>query len=65
MQQLAKELIELRPDLIQVTSTPATAAVLRETHTIPVVFTRFGSDWLRIRRKFCSTGRQCDWICQS
>jgi putative tryptophan/tyrosine transport system substrate-binding protein len=38
MQQLAKELIELRPDLIQVTSTPATAAVLRETHTIPVVF---------------------------
>jgi ABC-type uncharacterized transport system substrate-binding protein len=38
MQKLAKELIELRPDLIQVTSTPATAAVLRETHTIPVVF---------------------------
>jgi putative tryptophan/tyrosine transport system substrate-binding protein len=38
MQQLAKELIELRPDLIQVTTTPATAAVLRETHTIPVVF---------------------------
>jgi putative ABC transport system substrate-binding protein len=38
MQQLAKELIELRPDLIQVTTTPATAAVLGETHTIPVVF---------------------------
>jgi putative ABC transport system substrate-binding protein len=38
MQQLAKELIELRPDVIQVTTTPATAAVLRETHTIPVVF---------------------------
>jgi putative ABC transport system substrate-binding protein len=38
MQQLAKELIELRPDLIQVTTTRATAAVLRETHTIPVVF---------------------------
>jgi ABC transporter substrate binding protein len=37
MQQLAKELIALRPDLIQAT-TPATAAVLRETHTIPVVF---------------------------
>jgi hypothetical protein len=37
-QQLAKELIELRPDLIQVTTTPATAAVLRETHTVPVVF---------------------------
>jgi putative ABC transport system substrate-binding protein len=38
MQQAARELIELRPDLIQVASTPATAAVLRETHTIPVVF---------------------------
>ena len=38
MQQLAKELIELRPDLIQVTTTPFTAAVLGETHTIPVVF---------------------------
>jgi putative tryptophan/tyrosine transport system substrate-binding protein len=38
MQKLAKELVEKRPDLIQVTSTPATAAVLRETHSIPVVF---------------------------
>jgi putative tryptophan/tyrosine transport system substrate-binding protein len=38
MQKLAKELVEMRPDLIQVSSTPATAAVLRETHTIPVVF---------------------------
>jgi putative ABC transport system substrate-binding protein len=38
LQQLAKELVELLPDVIQVTTTPATAAVLRETHTIPVVF---------------------------
>jgi putative tryptophan/tyrosine transport system substrate-binding protein len=38
MHQLARELIELRPDLIQVGGTPATAAVLLETHTIPVVF---------------------------
>ena len=38
MQKLAKELVEMRPDLILVTSTPATSAVLRETHTIPVVF---------------------------
>ena len=38
MQPVAKELIELRPDLIQVNTTRATAAVLRETHTIPVVF---------------------------
>jgi putative ABC transport system substrate-binding protein len=39
MQQLAQELIEMRPDLIQVSSTPATAAVLAETRAIPVVFT--------------------------
>jgi putative tryptophan/tyrosine transport system substrate-binding protein len=38
MQKLAKELVEMQPDLIQISSTPATAAVLRETHTIPVVF---------------------------
>ena len=31
LQQLAKELVELRPDVIQVTTTPATAAVLRDT----------------------------------
>jgi putative tryptophan/tyrosine transport system substrate-binding protein len=34
----AKELVEARPDVIQVTTTPATAAVLRETHALPVVF---------------------------
>jgi putative ABC transport system substrate-binding protein len=38
MQKLAKELIDKRPDLILVTQTPTTAAVLRETHSIPVVF---------------------------
>jgi putative ABC transport system substrate-binding protein len=38
MQKMAKELVELRPDLIQATTTPATAAVLKETHTIPVIF---------------------------
>jgi putative tryptophan/tyrosine transport system substrate-binding protein len=34
----AKELVEARPEVIQVTTTPATAAILRETHTLPVVF---------------------------
>src|SRR6516162_9316009 len=38
IQQLGKDLVELRPDLIVALSTPATAAVLRQTHTIPVVF---------------------------
>src|SRR5271155_386922 len=37
-QKMAKELLDLKPDVIQVTTTPATAAILRETKTIPVVF---------------------------
>jgi putative tryptophan/tyrosine transport system substrate-binding protein len=38
LQMIARELVELRPDVIQVTTTPATSAILRETKTIPVVF---------------------------
>jgi putative ABC transport system substrate-binding protein len=38
MQELAKELIDLGPDLILATTTPPTAAILQLTHTIPVVF---------------------------
>lgn len=38
MAGLAKELVSSQPDLIQVTTTPATAAILRETRNIPVVF---------------------------
>jgi len=35
---MAKELVAEQPDVIQVTTTPGTAAVLRETRTISVVF---------------------------
>jgi len=38
MQKFAQELVGLKPDLIQTTTTPVTAAVLRATSTIPVVF---------------------------
>jgi putative ABC transport system substrate-binding protein len=38
MQALAKELVGLQPDIILANSTPATAAVQRETRTIPIVF---------------------------
>jgi putative tryptophan/tyrosine transport system substrate-binding protein len=38
IQKLATELVESGPDVIQVTTTPATAAILRKTRTIPVVF---------------------------
>jgi putative ABC transport system substrate-binding protein len=35
---LAQELVGLRPDIIATVGTPATAAVQRETRTIPIVF---------------------------
>jgi putative ABC transport system substrate-binding protein len=37
-QHLAKELVALRPDVLVGNSTPATAALLSETRTIPIVF---------------------------
>jgi putative tryptophan/tyrosine transport system substrate-binding protein len=39
MQAFAKELIALQPHVILTRSTPVTAAVLRQTRTIPIVFT--------------------------
>ena len=39
MQTLARELIELKPHVILARSTPVTAALLRQTRTIPIVFT--------------------------
>jgi putative tryptophan/tyrosine transport system substrate-binding protein len=38
MHRLAKELVALRPDLLLSQSTPATAALLQETRSIPVIF---------------------------
>ena len=38
MRAFAKELIELRPDVILSNSTPATTALKRETSTVPIVF---------------------------
>ena len=35
---LAKELVALAPDVIVVVSTPISAAVMQETHTIPIIF---------------------------
>ena len=39
MQALAKELVALKPHVILTRSTPVTAALLRQTRTIPIVFT--------------------------
>jgi putative tryptophan/tyrosine transport system substrate-binding protein len=38
MQRLAKELVAVQPDFILTSSTPATAAMLQQTRTIPIIF---------------------------
>jgi putative tryptophan/tyrosine transport system substrate-binding protein len=38
IKSFAKELVELQPDVIFACTTPVTAALHRETHTIPIVF---------------------------
>ena len=38
MKRYAKELVALRPDLMVTSSTPATAAMLQQTDTIPIIF---------------------------
>ena len=38
IERFAKELVALRPDVILTHNTPTTAAVLRQTRTIPVIF---------------------------
>ena len=38
MHRFARELVALQPDLILSQSTPTTAALLQETHIIPIVF---------------------------
>jgi putative tryptophan/tyrosine transport system substrate-binding protein len=38
MQRFAKEFVALQPDLILTSSTPATATMLQETRTIPIIF---------------------------
>src|SRR6516165_2887005 len=42
IQALAQELVGLQPDIIVTYGTPATAAVQRETRTIPIVFAGVG-----------------------
>jgi putative ABC transport system substrate-binding protein len=40
MRTFAKELVALQPDVILATTTPAVAALLRESRTVPIVFAR-------------------------
>ena len=39
LRTFAKELIGLQPDVLLASSTPTTAALARETQTIPIIFT--------------------------
>ena len=42
MKRLAKELVVLQPDFILTSTTPATAAMLQHTRTIPIIFVLVG-----------------------
>jgi putative ABC transport system substrate-binding protein len=42
MRKLARELVDLRPDVLLTDSTAGTAAALDETRTIPIVFVQVG-----------------------
>jgi putative ABC transport system substrate-binding protein len=43
MQRFAREIVELRPDLVLTQNTPTTAAMLQQTRSIPIIFAT-GSD---------------------
>ena len=63
MNQFAKELVAREPDLIFVTSTPATGAMVQATRTVPVIFVLVADPvGSGIRCKSAATGRQCDWF---
>src|SRR5262249_40606718 len=60
MQRYASELVNLKPTVILAENKPVTAAVLRETHEIPIVFVfSRRSGWKRFRCKPCTTWWQC------
>ena len=40
IQRFAKSLTDLQPDVFLATGTPAVNAIMRETHSIPIVFTQ-------------------------
>ena len=65
MRKLARELVDLRPDVILTDTTPVTAAALRETRTIPVVFVQVGDhvgSGFVIRRRQRHRVQQCPGV---
>jgi putative ABC transport system substrate-binding protein len=61
MRILAKEVVDLQPDVILTDATPVTAAVQRETRTISIVFV-FVSDPIGFRCQPAAPGRQYHWV---
>jgi ABC-type uncharacterized transport system substrate-binding protein len=45
MRMFAKELVDSQPDAILASGTPVTAALQRETRTIPIVFVQAAESW--------------------
>jgi hypothetical protein len=63
MKRIAKEFVALQPDLIFTVSTPATAIMLQQTRTIPIMFVLvadpIGSGFVT---NLSRPGRQRDWV---
>jgi putative tryptophan/tyrosine transport system substrate-binding protein len=55
--KFAKELVELRPDVIVARSTPVVATLLGETRNIPIVFVSISDPRGGLRRELCSSWR--------
>jgi putative ABC transport system substrate-binding protein len=63
---LAKELVALQPDVIVAHTTLVTAALQRQTRTIPIVFVnvsdQFGAAWRQSHRRAALRGRRCQQV---
>jgi putative tryptophan/tyrosine transport system substrate-binding protein len=57
LETFAKELVELKPDLLVSQNTPTTAALLQQTRTPNRVHHRFRSNWQWVRRQPTASGR--------
>ena len=69
MKRFAKELVALQPELILTSSTAATAAMLQQTHTIPIIFVLRRLRWWfvcphlnrRVRKLYLPLGGRHFW----
>jgi len=62
IQALAKELVDLQPDVLVGHSTPSAKGLLKQTRSIPIVFLTVTVIGARVGRKPCKSGWQHNWI---